>query len=51
MAGLSGGFLAGDDLDVTLDEPSIRSVGSMLGAGGPGRDNFGAIPDLAHDGP
>jgi len=34
MAGLSGGFLAGDDLDVTLDEPSIRSVGSMLGAGG-----------------
>jgi NADH-quinone oxidoreductase subunit F len=34
MAGLSGGFLAGDDLDVTLDEPSIRSRGSMLGAGG-----------------
>ena len=25
MAGLSGGFLAGDDLDVTLDEPDIRS--------------------------
>jgi NADH:ubiquinone oxidoreductase subunit F (NADH-binding) len=24
MAGLSGGFLAGDDLDVTLDEESIR---------------------------
>jgi len=34
MAGLSGGFLAGDDLEVTLDEPSIRSKRSMLGAGG-----------------
>jgi NADH-quinone oxidoreductase subunit F len=34
MAGLSGGFLAGDDLDVTLDEPSIRSKDSFLGAGG-----------------
>lgn len=34
MAGLSGGFLAGDDLDVTLDEPSVRSKGSFLGAGG-----------------
>lgn len=34
MAGLSGGFLGGDDLDVTLDEPSIRSKGSFLGAGG-----------------
>lgn len=34
MAGLSGGFLAGDDLDVTLDEPSIRRKGSFLGAGG-----------------
>ena len=34
MAGLSGGFLAGDDLDVTLDEPSIRSKNSFLGAGG-----------------
>jgi NADH-quinone oxidoreductase subunit F len=34
MAGLSGGFLAGDDLDVTLDEPSIRGKGSFLGAGG-----------------
>ena len=34
MAGLSGGFLAGADLDVTLDEPSIRSKGSFLGAGG-----------------
>ncbi len=34
MAGLSGGFLAGDDLDVTLDEASIRARGSFLGAGG-----------------
>ncbi len=34
MAGLSGGFLGGDDLDVTLDEPSIRAKGSFLGAGG-----------------
>jgi len=34
MAGLSGGFLAGSDLDVTLDEPSIRSRESFLGAGG-----------------
>lgn len=35
MAGISGGFLAKDDLDaVTIDEPSIRSKGSMLGAGG-----------------
>ncbi len=34
MAGLSGGFLAGNDLDVTLDEPSIRARGSFLGAGG-----------------
>jgi len=35
MAGLSGGFLASDALEtVTLDEPSIRAAGSMLGAGG-----------------
>lgn len=34
MAGLSGGFLAGDDLGVTLDEPAIRQAGSFLGAGG-----------------
>ena len=34
MAGLSGGFLAGDDLDVTLDEPSIRRKGAFLGAAG-----------------
>src|SRR5262249_58139763 len=35
MAGLSGGFLSGDDLNVvTIDEPSIRAKGSMLGAAG-----------------
>lgn len=35
MAGLSGGFLAGDALEqATIDEPSIRSHGSMLGAAG-----------------
>lgn len=34
MAGLSGGFLGGDDLGVTLDEPAIRALGSFLGAGG-----------------
>ena len=35
MAGLSGGFLGGSDLDeVTLDEPSIRSKGAFLGAAG-----------------
>ncbi|MEZ5990233.1 MAG: NADH-ubiquinone oxidoreductase-F iron-sulfur binding region domain-containing protein [Planctomycetota bacterium] len=34
MAGLSGGFLSGPGLEVTLDEPSIRAHGSFLGAGG-----------------
>jgi NADH:ubiquinone oxidoreductase subunit F (NADH-binding) len=35
MAGLSGGFLSGEDLETaTIDEPSIRSKGSMLGAAG-----------------
>ncbi len=34
MAGLSGGFLASDDLDATLDEPCLRGKGSFLGAGG-----------------
>jgi len=34
MAGLSGGFLGEKDFDVTLDEPSLRSRGSFLGAGG-----------------
>lgn len=34
MAGLSGGFLGGDDLQITLDEPALRAKGSFLGAGG-----------------
>ena len=34
MAGLSGGFLGANDLDVTLDEPALRAAGSLLGAGG-----------------
>jgi len=34
MAGLSGGLLAGDDLDVTLDELSVKGKDSMLGAAG-----------------
>jgi len=34
MAGLSGGFLGGDDLRATLDDPDLRSRGSFLGAGG-----------------
>jgi len=35
MAGLSGGFLSRDDVEsATIDEPSIRNKGSMLGAAG-----------------
>ena len=34
MAGLSGGFIAGEDLSATLDEPCLRAKGSFLGAGG-----------------
>jgi len=34
MAGLSGGLLAGPDLEVTLDEPCLRGRRSFLGAGG-----------------
>ncbi len=34
MAGLSGGFLGGRDLETTLDETSLRARGSFLGAGG-----------------
>jgi NADH-quinone oxidoreductase subunit F len=34
MAGLSGGFIGGADLDVTLDEPALRAKQSFLGAGG-----------------
>lgn len=34
MAGLSGGFLGGDALEATLDDPCIKGLGSFLGAGG-----------------
>lgn len=34
MAGLSGGFLAQDALNATLDDRSLRAAGSFLGAGG-----------------
>ena len=34
MAGLSGGFLAGDDLAVNLDNASLAEKGTYLGAGG-----------------
>lgn len=34
MAGLSGGFLGPERLDVTLDEPCLRGQGAFLGAGG-----------------
>ena len=33
-AGLSGGFIAGSDLDITIDEPSFQKVDAMLGAAG-----------------
>ena len=50
MAGLSGGFLAGDDLDVTLDEPSIKSKESFLGAGGiMVFDDSRDMVDMAHN--
>jgi len=50
MAGLSGGFLAGEDLDVTIDEASIRSKGSMLGAGGMmAFDDSRDMIEVAHD--
>jgi NADH-quinone oxidoreductase subunit F len=34
MAGVSGGFLAGDDLDVPLDASSVGQKGALLGAAG-----------------
>jgi NADH-quinone oxidoreductase subunit F len=50
MAGLSGGFLAGNDLDVTLDESSIRARGSFLGAGGiMVFDDSRDMVEVAHD--
>ena len=33
-AGLSGGFIAAADFDITIDEPSFQKVGAMLGAAG-----------------
>ena len=33
-AGISGGFIAGEDLDITIDEPSFQKVSAMLGAAG-----------------
>lgn len=47
---LSGGFLAGADLDVTLDEPSVGAKGSFLGAGGiMVFDDTRAMVDVAHE--
>ena len=34
MGGISGGFLGGDDLNVSLDSKSVQEAGAMLGAGG-----------------
>ncbi|HIA26797.1 MAG TPA: hypothetical protein EYN79_01535 [Planctomycetes bacterium] len=34
MAGISGGFVGAEDLDVPLDPPSLEALGGMLGAGG-----------------
>jgi len=51
MAGLSGGFLSGEDMETaTLDEPSIRERGSMLGAAGiMVFDDTRDIVDVAHN--
>jgi NADH-quinone oxidoreductase subunit F len=52
MAGISGGFLAGEALDsLTLDEASARSHGSMLGAAGMmAFDNSRNMVAIAHAG-
>ena len=34
MAGISGGFVGAEDLDVALDPGSLDALGAMLGAGG-----------------
>ena len=34
MAGISGGFVGAEDLDVPLDSGSLAALGGMLGAGG-----------------
>ncbi|MEZ4609574.1 MAG: NADH-ubiquinone oxidoreductase-F iron-sulfur binding region domain-containing protein [Caldilineaceae bacterium] len=45
------GFLAGDDLEVTLDEPSIRRKGTFLGAAGiMVFDDSRDMVAVAHDG-
>lgn len=49
-AGLSGGFIAADDLDRTIDEPSFQAVGAMLGAAGiMVFDDTRDILDVAHN--
>ena len=49
MAGLSGGFLGGEDLKVTLDEPSLRAKGSFLASGGVMVfDNSRNMVEMAH---
>ena len=49
-AGLSGGFIAADDLDRTIDEPSFQAVGAMLGAAGiMVFDDTRDMLDLAHN--
>lgn len=50
MAGLSGGFLGGENLNITLDDPCIKSKGSFLGAGGiMVFDDSRNMVDAAHD--
>lgn len=49
-AGISGGFIAGEDLDITIDEPSFQNVGAMLGAAGiMVFDNTRDMLDIAHN--
>lgn len=49
-AGISGGFIAGEDLDITIDEPSFQKVGAMLGAAGiMVFDNTRDMLDVAHN--
>ena len=49
-AGLSGGFIAGGDLDITIDEPSFQRIGAMLGAAGiMVFDNTRDMFDVAHN--
>ena len=49
-AGLSGGFIAETDFDITIDEPSFQKVGAMLGAAGiMAFDNTRDMIDVAHN--